>query len=115
MPLFANPPHACDVYTVSDSRDAGGGTQLTYTLAQAGVPCSINTADAATREQFAQRGIFVTHTVAFLSESLTATPGRGVKLVAADTGASFQVQGISGGRAYGGVPAFTYLHCEEQL
>lgn len=115
MALFDNPPHAVSTYTGAPTRDGGGGTTLTYTLAQAAVPCSINTASASERELFLQDGIVVTHTVAFLAAALTTPLARGMKLVAGDTSATFHVKGISAGRAYGGVPAFTYAYCEQQL
>lgn len=115
MPLWDSPPHAVNVQSVASGTDAGGGTTLTYTTEQSAAPCSINTADSSTRELFAQQGVVVTHTVAFLSSALTTALARGMKLVATDTGASLHVMGISAGRAYGNVPAFTYAHCEEQI
>jgi hypothetical protein len=115
MALFDTPPHAVATYSVSTARDAGGGEALTYTLAQSAVPCSINTASAATQELFAQQNIRVTLTVAFLSSVLTTAITRGFKLVAADTGASLKVEGIRAGRAYGRVPAFVYCDCSELL
>lgn len=115
MALFDAPPHAVATYSVDTSRDAGGGETLAYTLVQSAVPCSINTASAATQELFAQQGIRVSHTVAFLSSALTTAVTRGFKLVAADTGASFKVEGIRAGRAYGRVPALLYCDCSELL
>lgn len=115
MPLWDSPSHAVATYSVDSGRDAGGGESLTYTLVQSAVPCSVNTASASTQELFAQSGIVVTHTVAFLSSALTTPITRGFKLVAADTGASFKVEGIRTGRAYGRVPQFTYCDCSEQL
>jgi hypothetical protein len=115
MALFDAPPHACATYSVDTARDAGGGETLTYTLVQSGVPCSINTASANTQDLYAQSQIRVTHTVGFLSSALTTAITRGFKLVAADTGASFKVEGIRAGRAYGRAPAFTYCDCSELL
>lgn len=115
MALYTNPPHSVTLYTVNSSRDAGGGTLLTYTLAQSGVACSINTASATEIEQYAQKNIRVSHTVAFLSSTLSSTPTRGMKVVADDTSGVFYVRGIRSGRAYGGIPAFTYLDVEESL
>lgn len=115
MPLYDNPPHAVNTYTVASTQDTGGGTGLTYTLAQSSVPCSINTSSSSERELFAQQGIVVTHRVAFLSSVLTTPLTRGMKLVATDNSASYHVRGISTGRAYGNVKAFTYADCEEQL
>lgn len=115
MALWSNPPHRASTYTVASSRDDGGGVALTYTLAQSAVPCSINTASASTVERFAQEGITVTHTVAFLSSALTTALTRGMKLVADDTSKSYHVRGIRQGRAYGSVPAFVYADVEEQL
>lgn len=115
MALFDDPPHSVSTYTVASTRDAGGGTTLTYTLAQTACPCSINTASATEREIFAQQGIVVSHTVAFLAATLTTPLTRGMKLVATDTGATFHVRGISAGREYGSIPAFTYAACEQIL
>jgi hypothetical protein len=114
MALYDTPPHACDVYAVASGPDAGGGVQLAYTLLQAACPCSIDTASASEQLRFAQQAVVVTHRVAFLSSALTTPLGRGMKLVASDTGASYNVRGISAGRQYGGVPPFTYAFCEEQ-
>jgi hypothetical protein len=116
MALYdAPPPHSVTTYTVSVSRDAGGGTSLSYSSAQAAVPCSINTASASEREIFAQQGIVVTHTVGFLASVLTTALTRGMKLVTSDTSESYHVRGISKGRAYGNIPAFVYAYCEQQL
>ena len=114
MALHDNPPHACTLSRPTASRDGGGGTALTYATLQASVPCSIDTASASERELFAQQGMVVTHTVGILTSKLTTAPARGDKAADPD-GNSYHVHGISRGRAYGGIPAFTYLHCEEQL
>ena len=115
MALHHNPPHRVHSYTVGSSRDTGGGTDLTYTLAQSSIPCSINTASATERELFGQQGIVVTHTIGILTSAITTAITRGMKVVATDTSKAFHVHGISAGRKYGTIPAFTYLHCEEQL
>jgi hypothetical protein len=115
MALFDSPPHSVSTYTVAAARDSGGGEALTYTLAQSGVACSVNTASAATQEMFAQQNIRVTHTVAFLSSVLTTAITRGMKLVASDSGGAFKVEGIRSGRAYSGIPAFVYCDCSELL
>jgi len=114
MALYDSPPHLVSVYTSASGTDAGGGVQLTYTLSQSAVPCSINTASASEVERFAQMGQVVTHTVAFLSSQLTAGVARGAKLVTDDRSESYHVKGVSAGRAYGTVPAFTYCYCEQQ-
>lgn len=114
MPLYAAPPHRVSVYTAASGTDAGGGVELTYTLSQSAVPCSVNTASASEVERFAQQGQVVTHTVAFLSSVLTAGVARGAKLVTDDRSESYHVKGVSAGRAYGNVPAFTYCFCEQQ-
>ncbi len=115
MALHTNPPHAVTTYTVTSSTDSGGGVSLTYASAQSAVACSINTAGASERELFAQQGVVVTHTIGFLTATLTTALSRGMKFVADDTGLAFHVRGISHGRSYGGVPAFTYAYCEQQL
>ena len=115
MALHHNPPHRVTSHTVVSSTDGGGGVTLTYTAAQSAIPCSINTASASERVLFAQQGMVVTHTIAILSSAITTPIVRGMKVVADDTGLSFHVNGISAGRSYGNIPAFTYLHCEQQL
>lgn len=115
MALYDSPPHRVATYSVTAARDAGGGETLTYTLVQSGVPASISTASAATQELFAQQGIRVSLTAAFLASVLTTALTRGMKLVAADSGASFHVEGIRTGRAYGPIPAFVYADCSELL
>lgn len=113
MALHDNPPHLCTSYTVASGTDLGGGVSLTYTSAQADIPCSINTASSSERELFAQQGQVVSHTVAFLTSALTTALTRGMKLVTSD-GTNLHVHGLSAGRAYGSIPAFTYAHCESQ-
>lgn len=114
MALFDAPPHTVTTYTVVSGTDSGGGVTLTYTAAQSGLKCSINTAGSSTVLQYAQSQIRVTHTVAVLSSSITTAITRGMKLTESG-GLSFEVRGIRSGRAYGNVPAFTYLDCEQLL
>lgn len=113
--LWDNPPHLCTIQSVASGTDAGGGVTLTTTDVQTGVKCSINTASASTRLEFAQDQIAVTHTIAFLTSDLTVTPQRGWQLTADDTGVKYLIQGIRRGRAYGPVPAFTYIEVSELL
>ncbi len=115
MPLYDNPPHRVTHYTSASGRDDGGGTTLTFTLAQSAVAVSINTTSSSERELFAQLGMIVTHRVAALLSKFTTAPKRGDKLVADDNGATYHVLGISAGRSYGNIPAFVYLECQEQL
>ena len=115
MPLYDNPPHRVSHYTSASSRDDGGGLTLTYTLAQSAIPCSINTSSGSTRELFAQQGMVVTHRIAVLASKVTATVKRGDKFVAEDTSASYLIQGITYGRAYGAIPPFAYFDVQEQL
>lgn len=113
MALYDDPPHECSTFTVATAR-VGGGDKNTYTLAQSGCKCSINTASASEQTKFAMQKIVVSHTVAFLASVLTTPLVPGMKLVA-DDGSTYHVRGISTGRAYGGVPAFVFAHCEQQL
>jgi hypothetical protein len=115
MALYSYPPHRVTSHTVTTSRDAGGGTTYTFASAQSAIPCSINTAGASEVERYAQQGITVTHTVAMLSSAITTAIVRGMKVVTDDTSVAFHVKGIRSGRAYGGLPALTYLDCEQQL
>lgn len=115
--LWDNPVHRVSSYTSEASRGDGGGTTLTFTLAQAAIPCLINTSSASEVELFAQQGIRVTHTVSFKATALTTALSRGMKLVADDNSASYHVKGIRTGRGspLGTIPAFVYADCEEQL
>lgn len=117
MPLYTNPRHRCSSYTVDSGLDSGAGTKLTYTLAQSAIPCSINTASAATIEIFNQKGIVVSHTIGFLASTLTTTLVQGMKLVADDTGDTFLIQGIRQGRAApnNSIPALVYADVSSQL
>jgi len=112
MALHDNPPHRVNTYTVASSADQGGGTALSYTLADSSLKCSINTASSSEREMFSQSQQIVTHTVAFLTSAITTPLVRGMKLVATDNSISLHVLGISAGRAYGSIPAFTTAYCE---
>lgn len=112
MALWENAPHSVDTHSVTSGADDGGGVELTYTVAQSSVRCSINTVSAAEQLRYAQMQIFVTHTVAFLSSDLTTALTKGMKLVATDTSESYHIRGIRKGRAYGSVPALTYADCE---
>ena len=114
MALHDNPPHSVTLSRPTTSRDAGGGTAVTYSALQSGVPCSINTAGAGEQELFAQQGMVVTHTVAILTSKLTTAPQRGDKLTD-ENGLSYHVKGFSAGRRYGSIPAFTYCYCEQQI
>ena len=115
MALHDNPPHTVDTYTCASGTDSGGGVTLTYTVADSAVPCSINTASASTVEMYAQQGMRVSLTVAFLASALTTTLTRGMKLITGDTAKSLHIEGIRQGRAYGSIPAFVYADCSEQL
>ncbi len=115
MALHDNPPHRITTYTVAPSRDAGGGTVLTYTAAQSALPCSIDTASASEQLMFGQQGMLVTHKIGILTSAITTAVTRGMKAVADDTGLAFHVEGIAAGRAYGTIPAFTYLFCSQVL
>lgn len=115
--LHDSPPHSVTLYTTTNTKDAGGGRSSAFTSAQAGVPCLINTASAGTQLRYAQQQIVVSHTIGILSSVLTTTPGPGWKVVADDTSGVFMVRGIRSGRvsALGGIPALTYLDCEQVL
>jgi hypothetical protein len=115
MALYDDPPHSVDTYTVVSGSESGGGVTLTFTLAQSGVKCSIDTASADEQERFARMQQVVTHRVGFRASVLTTALTPGMKLVAGDTGGSFHVKGIAKGREYGGVPPFVYAFCEELL
>lgn len=111
--LYTNPRHRVSSYTVSSSRDAGGGTELTYTLAQAAIPCSINTASASTVQLYMQSNIRVSVTVGFLASTLTTTLTPGMKLVSDDTSETLRIEGIRQGRAApnNSIPALVYADC----
>lgn len=117
MALYDDPPHSVTIYgPPTTTRDAGGGVSVTWpTVRLAAVPCSINTASATERELFQQMGLFVTHTIAFLSAALTTPIQRGDKIVADDTGDTYMVKGLRAGRAYGSIPAFTVAQVEENF
>lgn len=116
MPLYDRPPpHRITLKSVTSGTDEGGGVTLTYTTAQSAVPCSINTASSSERALFAQMGIVVTHTIAMLASVLTTVPQRGWKATTDDRAESFHVRGIRHGRAYGSIPSFVMLDCEQIL
>jgi hypothetical protein len=115
MPAYDNPPHSVNTYTSSVSRDLGGGTTVSYAVADSSVPCSINTASASEVEFYRRKDIVVTHTVAFLASALTTTLVKGMRIVTADRSESYHIRGIRRGRAYGSVPAFVYADCEQAL
>ena len=115
--LYTNPRHRISSYTSEPTRDDGGGTVLTYTVAQSAIPCSINTASANTIRLYAQSAISVTHTVGFLASVVTTDLTPGMKLVADDTGESYRIQGIRKGRAApnNSIPAFVYADVDQLL
>lgn len=90
---------------------------LTFSLAQSAIPCSIDTMSSSEREMFAQQGMIVSHRVGIRSELLSTAVKRDDQFRPDDTGAIYTIRGISAGRAYAelGIPAFTYLMCDEQL
>jgi hypothetical protein len=109
-----DPPHRCTSYSVATARDTGGGTTITYTLAQADIPCSINTLSSATQREYGQDQVTVTHCVGVLAAYLTTPITRGMKLVD-DRGSTYRVEGIRLGRAYGGISQLFYADCVEIL
>lgn len=113
--LWDNPPHRISTYSVVSGTDPGGGNTSAFTLAQSGVKCLINTASSSTRDLYARDEITVTHTIGIKSALLTTAITPGMKAVATDTNANYHVKGIRNGRAAVGLPAFTYLDCEELL
>lgn len=115
MALYDSPPHLITTYTSAAARDAGGGEVITYTAAQAALPCSIDTAGASEQLLFAQQGIVVTHKIGILTSAITTPITRGMKVVTDDRSESYHVRGISAGRSYGNIPPFTYLYAEQIL
>lgn len=117
MALYDAPPHSVTIYGPPTAvRDGGGGTTITHgTTRQANVPCSINTTGASSRGVFDQDGMTVTHTIAILTSVLSSAVARGDKAVTDDTSETYHIVGIQKGRAYGSIPGFTYLQCQQQL
>lgn len=118
MALYDAPTHRVTLYSTTAgitaaTRDTGGGTALTYTSAQAAVPCLINTISANEQLRYAQVQVIVTHTIAFLSSVLTVTLAQEWKIVDDDTGDTYRIKGLRKGRQQGGIPAFTYADVEE--
>lgn len=98
------------------TRDSSGGTNNTWPVTKlANVPCIINTASSSEVERFAQMGMQVSHTVSFRTSALTTAMARGDKIIADDTSENYHVEGISAGRAMGGIEAFVYAHCSQLL
>lgn len=111
------PPHLISLYRTSSTEDAAGGRQLTRELVQADVPCSINQGGASTFSKFDQTQMVVGGRVAILSETLDVIPQRGwvgeaVNVDTEETQTCIFTGGVSAGRAYNGVPSFTYLSVE---
>lgn len=112
--IWNKAPHRCSTYSLTTSVDAGGGNSNSYTLAQASIPCLISTSSSSTSELYAQDNITVSHTVGIKSSLLTTAVTRGMK-VTDEAGLSYHVEGIRSGRAFMGIPAFTYLDCRQIL
>lgn len=115
MPLYSNPPHQITLLSVTSGSDAGAGVSLSYSTAQAAIPASVNTASASEVERFAAMQIEVTHVIAVLSSALSVTPARGWKATDDNTGATYHVEGIRAGQAYGRVPAFHHFSVRQLL
>ena len=94
MALYDSPPHLTTLLSVASATDAGGGTSLSYTSAQASIPCSINTASASEVMMYGAQQIRVTHCVAYLSSVLTTVPSRGWKVTTDDRSETYRVHGI---------------------
>jgi hypothetical protein len=114
---YDNPSHRVSSYTSEPSRDGGGGTELTYTLAQSAIPVSINTASANTIALYGQSAILVTHTIGVLGSYITTALTPGMKFVTDDRTESYLFRGIRKGRASpsGSIPALTYIDVEQIL
>ena len=110
--LWDDPPHVCSVWSLTTTRDDGGGVTNTYALSQSNIPCLINTASASEVERFAQMNIVVTHTIGFLGTAVTLA--RGYKITDSD-GNSYHVHGIRTGRSFIAIPGLTYAECEQVL
>lgn len=115
MALYDDPPHRITLSRAPTSKDSAGGVNIAYVVAQADVPCIINTASANTVEMYAQQAIPVALTIGILSEVLTATPQPGWKAVTDWNGKSAKIQGIRSGLAMGSIPELTYLDCSQFL
>lgn len=111
--LYDSPPHLCDVYTSASGTDAGGGTDIAYTLAQSNVPCIANSLSAGEQARFAQSQIALSHKVCFKASALTAPIVRGNKLVV--NGASLHVKGVNSNQAVGNIPELVEVMCEQLL
>lgn len=125
MPLYDDPTHTVDIYLpIAPTTDSGGGVVLNWAAlpSQTSVPCQINTygssgfsrSSRALRQK--QNTITVWSRIGFKTEALQITLVQGMKLIATDTGRTFIVQALeSPNRAEGGIPALSYVTCEEIL
>ena len=110
MPLYDNPPHTADVYSIASTTDSGGGSGSTFTLAQSAVPCFAPTVGSGESERFAQSQIVTQHEIHFKTSALTVSLTRGWKLVV--NGATLHVKGIVRNQAAGTIPALMRVTCE---
>jgi hypothetical protein len=113
--LYDDPPHRVDVLRPITGRDAGGGTQITYSVVAAAVPCSIDTMSSTEVMRFAAAQIQVTHTIGFRADVLPVNLMPGDVLRAADTGARYKVVALRAGRPYGTIPALVYAIVDQLL
>lgn len=115
--LYDNPRQRCSLKTSVNSNDSGGGTETTYTVLQADIPCSINLLTSNQQLKFSQQNIAVTHCIGFKSSVLTTTPVPGLVAVNDRTGKIYQIVGIRSGEEsqLGTIVPLTYLDCLELL
>lgn len=110
IPLYDNPPHRCDIYSSSSTTDSGGGTGISYTIAQASVPCFAPTISSSEQERFNQTQLVTQHEIHFKTSTLTVTLVRGMKIIV--SGASLHITGIVVNPAAGGVPSLAKVTAE---
>jgi hypothetical protein len=115
MALFDNPPHRVSLSRGPTSEDSAGGVNIDYTIAQADIPCIINTASASTVQMYAQEQMPVSMTIGIKSSVLATTPQPGWKATTDDTGRTAKIVGIRSGRPMGTIPALTYLDVSQFL
>ena len=113
MALFDTPPDSAHLDTLASTTDSGCGVTLTYTSAQASIPCIAAELSGSEQARFAQAQIVATHKFSFLNSVFTTTPARGMKLVSGSE--SYHITGILTHLAIGSLPALTEIVAERLL
>lgn len=114
MSLFDNLPHRCNVLgPAAASRDAGGGTLVTWPTVRApNVPCLVTTAPSSTTDRFDQDQLSGQSTICFSGAAAVQRGDLIVLVGGRNSGARMRVTSINDITGVGGIADFLVVTAE---